>query len=101
LFFCEEFSKRGAKLQVFDPEAMKSFENSFGKNKAVNYAENEYEAAKNADFLVILTEWMQFREPDFERLKKEMKSPVIFDGRNLYDPGDMKENGFRYFAVGR
>jgi UDPglucose 6-dehydrogenase len=101
LFFCDEFIKRGAKLNVFDPEAMKSFEKMFGKNKAISYAENEYEAAKNADFLVVLTEWMQFREPDFARLKKEMKVPVIFDGRNLYVPEDMKEIGFKYVSVGR
>ncbi len=101
LFFCDELAKRGAKLNVFDPEAMKTFERSFGKNKSVSYAENEYEAAKNADFLLVLTEWMQFREPDFDRLKKEMKHPVVFDGRNLYDPLDMKEAGFKYFAVGR
>jgi len=101
LFFCDEFTKRGAKLNVFDPEALKSFEKMFGKNKAVNYSDNEYEAAKDADILVILTEWMQFREPDFARLKKEMKAPVVFDGRNLYDPKEMKKSGFKYFAVGR
>ena len=101
LFFCEEFAKRGAKMNVFDPEAMKSFEKMFGKNASVSYAENEYEAAKNADFLVVLTEWMQFRDPDLEKLKKEMKTPVIFDGRNLYDPEIMKEIGFKYFSIGR
>jgi len=101
LFFCDELVKRGAKLSVFDPEAMKTFEKSFGKNEAVRYAENEYEAAKGADSLLVLTEWMQFREPDFERLKKEMKAPVIFDGRNLWDPRDMRAQGFRYFSVGR
>jgi UDPglucose 6-dehydrogenase len=101
LFFCDELAKRGAKLSVFDPKAMKTFEKSFRKNKAVSYVENEYEAAKGADFLLILTEWMQFREPDFARLKKEMKHPVIFDGRNLYDPRDMREYGFKYFSVGR
>jgi UDPglucose 6-dehydrogenase len=101
LFFCDEFAKRGAKLNVFDPEAMKTFGQSFRKNKAVSYADNEYEAAKGADFLVVLTEWMQFREPDFERLKKEMKTPVIFDGRNLYDPQTLKKIGFKYFSVGR
>jgi UDPglucose 6-dehydrogenase len=101
LFFCDELIKGGAKLNVFDPEAMKTFEKMFGKSEAVKYAENEYEAAKSADFLIVLTEWMQFREPDFEKLKKEMKAPVIFDGRNLYVPEDMKEAGFKYFSVGR
>ena len=101
LFFCDEFLRRGAKLNVFDPEAMKSFEKTFGKNKAVSYSDNEYEAAKGAEILVVLTEWMQFREPDFPRLKKEMKTPVIFDGRNLYDPANMKEYGFKYFSIGR
>lgn len=101
LFFSDELIQRGAKLNVFDPEAMKTFEKMFGKNKAIRYSKNEYEAAKNADGLVILTEWMQFREPDFERLRKEMKNPVIFDGRNLYDPKNMKKNGFKYFSIGR
>jgi UDPglucose 6-dehydrogenase len=67
----------------------------------MKYAENEYEAAKGADFLLVLTEWMQFREPDFARLKKEMKAPIVFDGRNLYDPRDMRAQGFKYFSVGR
>lgn len=101
LFFCDELAKRGAKLKVFDPEAMKSFEKMFGRNKAVSYAASEYDAAKGADLLIVLTEWMQFREPDFARLKKEMKNPVIFDGRNLYDPAETKKLGFKYFAVGR
>jgi len=80
---------------------MKTFEKMFGKNKAVNYASIEYEAAKGADALLVLTEWMQFREPDFARLAKEMKAPVVFDGRNLWDPAEMKKLGFKYFAVGR
>ncbi|MDD3487498.1 MAG: UDP-glucose/GDP-mannose dehydrogenase family protein [Candidatus Moranbacteria bacterium] len=101
LFFAEELAKRGASLQLFDPEAMKTFEKSFGKNNAVKYAGNEYEAARDADMLVILTEWMQFRDPDFLRLKKAMKHPVIFDGRNLYDPRELKDAGFKYFSIGR
>jgi UDPglucose 6-dehydrogenase len=101
LYFARELIQRGAKLHLFDPEAMETFEKAFGKSGSIRYTENEYEAAKGSDFLLIITEWMQFREPDFARLKKEMKIPVIFDGRNLYDPKELKEYGFKYFSIGR
>lgn len=98
--FCQEFIKHGAKVSAFGPEAMKSFEKMFGKNANLTYNKNEYEVAKKADVLVILTEWMQFREPDFAKLKKEMRLPVIFDGRNLYDLEDVKKSGFKYNSIG-
>jgi UDPglucose 6-dehydrogenase len=89
----------GAKVQVYDPEAMRVAKGLFG-NK-VTYAENGYEAATGADALVIVTEWNEFREPDFGRLRKLMRAPVVFDGRNLYDPALMKANGFTYISMGR
>ena len=69
--------------------------------KRVEFAESAEEALQGADALAIVTEWQEFRSPDFKRMKKLLKQPVIFDGRNLYDPGFVKLEGFRYFAIGR
>ena len=91
----------GSRIQVFDPEAMKTFREMFGNSENIVYAEDEYQALKNANALVVLTEWMQFRNPDFEKIKSLLKKPVIFDGRNLYDPKYLKESGFEYFSIGR
>ena len=67
----------------------------------VTFAENSYAALKGADALAIVTEWNEFREPDFERMKKLLRSPVIFDGRNLYNPEQLKAHGFTYLSIGR
>jgi UDPglucose 6-dehydrogenase len=91
--------EKGAKVQVFDPEAMKVARGLFG-NK-VSYAPKSYEALRGAEALVIVTEWHEFREPDFGRMRKLMRSPVIFDGRNLYDPKQIKAQGFTYYSIGR
>ena len=65
----------------------------------IEYAESSYQALENADALIIVTEWNEFRTPDFNRIKSRLKEPVIFDGRNLYDPDKMKENNFTYYSV--
>ena len=65
------------------------------------YAENSYTALKGADALAIVTEWNEFREPDFDRMKKLLRSPVIFDGRNLYNPDQIRAHGFTYLSMGR
>jgi len=90
---------KGATVQVFDPEAMKVARGIFGND--VTYCTKSYEALRGADALVIVTEWHEFREPDFERMRKLMKAPVIFDGRNLYDPKQITTHGFTYYSVGR
>jgi len=90
---------RGAKVQVFDPEAMKIARGIFGTK--VHYAKNAYDALTGADALAIVTEWNEFREPDLDRMKSLMKAPVIVDGRNLYDPPVMRANGFTYHSIGR
>ncbi|MDQ3071048.1 MAG: UDP-glucose/GDP-mannose dehydrogenase family protein [Acidobacteriota bacterium] len=90
---------RGARVQVFDPEAMKAARAIFGAK--VHYAESAYDAITGADALAIVTEWNEFREPDMARVKSLMKAPVIFDGRNLYDPGSMRADGFVYHSIGR
>ena len=95
----EELLKRNANISVFDPEAMGNVKKRFG-NK-INYASGMYEATKNADALVICTEWSIFRTPNFNKLKTLLKKPVIFDGRNLYDIYDIREEGFYYNSIGR
>ena len=67
----------------------------------VEFFDNNYDALKGADALAVITEWNEFRRPDFDRMKSLMKRPVIFDGRNIYDPKLMKEKGFVYFGIGR
>ncbi len=88
-----------AKVQAFDPQAEPVARRIFGST--ITLADKSYSALKGADALVIATEWNEFREPDFPRMRKLMKSPVIFDGRNIYSPDQMKAQGFTYYSVGR
>jgi UDPglucose 6-dehydrogenase len=90
---------RGAKVQAYDPEAMHVARQLFGTK--ITYAKNAYRALVGADALLIVTEWNEFREPDFTKMKKTMKQPVIFDGRNLYQPEQLRELGFTYSSIGR
>ena len=89
----------GASVQAYDPEAMTVARTIFGSK--ISYAENGYAALKGADALVIVTEWNEFREPDFERMRKSLRSPIIFDGRNLYNPDQIRAHGFTYVSIGR
>ena len=89
----------GARVHAYDPEAMKVARGIFGSTIA--YAENSYGALTGADALVIVTEWNEFREPDYGRMKKLMRSPAIFDGRNIYTPEIIRGQGFTYFSMGR
>jgi UDPglucose 6-dehydrogenase len=89
----------GAKVQAFDPEAMQLARKTFGGRIA--YADSSYDALAGVDGLAIVTEWNEFREPDFARMRKLMRVPVIFDGRNLYAPSQMKAQGFTYYSIGR
>jgi UDPglucose 6-dehydrogenase len=91
--------EKGAKVQAYDPEATKMARSLFGQK--ITYAAKSYDALRGADALVIVTEWQEFREPDFERMRKVMRTPVIFDGRNIYQPQQMKAHGFTYHAIGR
>ena len=99
LYMIKDLLSMGATINVFDPEAMKNVERKFGK--ALNYADNMYEATKGADALVISTEWSIFRTPDFNKLRENLSHPAIFDGRNLYDVNDMESEGFYYSSIGR
>ena len=89
----------GCSVRVFDPQAMNECRRRMGD--VVYYAENIYDATNGADAILVLTEWMQFRMPDWARLKSVMKQPVVVDGRNLYLPEEMKQQGFDYLSIGR
>lgn len=91
--------EKGAKLTVFDPEAMHNIEKRFGNR--LTYANSMYEALENADALVICTEWSIFRSPSFSKMKELLAAPVIFDGRNLYSLEEMVKEGFKYVSIGR
>ncbi len=103
LTILSELIKRGAKIQAHDPEAMKMAKTPayFGENPSITYFENKYEALAGADAMLIITEWKEFRTPDFEQIKKLLKALLIFDGRLLYEPKKMKQLGFEYKSIGR
>ena len=90
--------KRGAKIKVYDPVSMHNAKKEFGNR--VSYGKDNYAVLKDADALVVVTEWNEFRRPNFEKMLKLMKSPVIFDGRNIYTPHKLKEMGFEYYGIG-
>lgn len=94
----KEMQKRGATIRAFDPVAMEEAKHVLPD---IEYAENEYDALKDADALIIVTEWNQFRALDMEKVKQLLKSPKIADLRNIYEPKDMRELGFEYVGVGR
>lgn len=89
----------GARIKVYDPKGFEPAKNVFGDR--VIYANNSYDALKDADCMLLLTEWNEFRRPDFDRIKDLMKSPVIFDGRNQYDAERLKQRGFEYHCIGK
>jgi UDPglucose 6-dehydrogenase len=95
----EALLNAGVTVQAHDPEAMKIARGLFGSK--ITYATNNYDALKGADCLAIVTEWNEFRRPDFERMRSLMRSPVIFDGRNLFTPDQMKQSRFTYYSIGR
>ncbi|MEL6132575.1 MAG: UDP-glucose/GDP-mannose dehydrogenase family protein [Bacteroidota bacterium] len=99
LVIIQELLAMGAEVKAYDPEAIESVKKYTDLD--ITYAENQYDALGNADALLIVTEWNEFRTPDFDRIKASLKQPVIFDGRNVYDLPTMKESGFEYFSIGR
>jgi UDPglucose 6-dehydrogenase len=95
----EALLAKGARVQAFDPEAMRVARGLFGSK--ITYAPRSYDALKGADALAVVTEWHEFREPDFARMRKLLKAPVVFDGRNIYEKDQMKAQGFTYYSIGR
>ncbi len=99
LYILNDLLEKGFKITVYDPVAMKNVKKMFGNR--VKYSDNPYKTLEEADALCVFTEWNEFKEIDLTRVKKMMKRPVIFDGRNMYDLKKMKRLGFEYYGVGR
>ena len=97
----EALWKVGAKVKAYDPVALKECERIYGKRDDLVLCQTSDETLEGADALVIITEWQEFRSPDFNKIKSSLKDPVIVDGRNLYKPEQMKELGFTYYGIGR
>lgn len=95
----ERFLQAGLRVAAYDPEAMPAARKRFGDK--VKMTEDGYEVLDNSSALVVLTDWQEFRTPDFEQIAKRLKKPVIFDGRNLYSPGFVRKNGIEYYSIGR
>ena len=101
IYIIKELVKRGAKIKAYDPKAMEEAQSFYLKDvKNVEYYNSKYETLPKTDAMILLTEWKEFRSPDFEELKSHMNSPVIFDGRNQYSNLKLKEKGFEYYQIG-
>ena len=106
LYIIEDLLNAGAEIVAYDPEGMPNVQEYFSdlsadKKSKLHFVDSYYTAVEGADFLAILTEWTEFRTPDFAKIKASLKEPVIFDGRNLYDLEDVKAAGFYYNSIGR
>ena len=99
LYVIQDLLDRGASVKAYDPEAMHNIQLKIADS--IDYALDPYDALDEADALIICTEWSVFRTPDFDELAKRLKSKIIFDGRNLYNPSKMKSLGFYYKSIGR
>jgi UDPglucose 6-dehydrogenase len=95
----EQLLERGASVRAYDPEAGPTARRLFGTR--ITLCDRSYDALSGADALAVVTEWNEFREPDFGKMRRLLTSPVVFDGRNIYSPEQMRALGFTYFAIGR
>jgi UDPglucose 6-dehydrogenase len=95
----DQLLKEDAQVRAYDPEAIENAKQIF--KKGVHFAKNSYDTLEGADALIILTEWDEFREPDFDKMKKLMTQHIIIDGRNIYEPEEVSKLGFKYKSVGR
>lgn len=93
--------KAGATVKIHDPEALENVRAHFGALAQLHYCDQPYDVLENADALAIVTEWSEYRTPDFKRMKTLMRQPIVFDGRNIYDPAQMQSRGFEYDGIGR
>ncbi|WP_442267261.1 UDP-glucose dehydrogenase family protein [Tenacibaculum sp. ZS6-P6] len=102
IYVIKELVKRGAKVKTYDPKAMEEAQHFYLKGvENVEYFDKKYDVLNNAESLILLTEWKEFRSPDFEEIKKELNQPIIFDGRNQYMAYNLEEKGFEYFRIGK
>ena len=97
----EALWQSGAKIQAYDPEAMDEARRLYDNRDDLKLVDSAMEALQGADMLAIVTEWNEFRSPDFDELKSLLSSPVIFDGRNLFDPDLLASKGINYYSIGR
>ncbi|WP_434634361.1 UDP-glucose dehydrogenase family protein [Chromobacterium sp. CV08] len=97
----DELSRRGAEIVAYDPVAVREARRVMGDNARLSFADDMMSALDGADALLIVTEWKMFRAPDFDRIRSSLKQPLIIDGRNMYDPVWLREQGFDYLAIGR
>jgi UDPglucose 6-dehydrogenase len=96
-----ELTEHGAKIKAYDPKAAKEAEEIYIKgNESITYVSGKYDAINGADAMILITEWKEFRSPDFYEMKKIMKDAVIFDGRNQYDSQTLAEHEFEYYQIG-
>lgn len=100
IYIIKELVKRGAKIRAYDPKATHEAQTFYLKDLEISYFESKYEALKGADAMLLLTEWKEFRSPDFDEIGKLLKEKVIFDGRNQYNAFDLPSKGFQYFQIG-
>ena len=96
-----ELARRGAVLQAYDPVAMPEARRVLAGTPGLHFAASPHEALEGADALLVVTEWKEFRTPDFDAIKAALKQPLIFDGRNIYDPALMRLQGIEYHGIGR
>ena len=102
IYVIKELVKRGAHIKAYDPKAIPEAKDQYLKDvKNISYVNSKYDALKESDALVLLTEWKEFRSPDFSRIKLLLKNPIIFDGRNQYNTNDLKEIGIKYYQIGK
>jgi UDPglucose 6-dehydrogenase len=102
IYVIKELIKRGAMIKAYDPKALNEAKEYYLNGvQNIEYVDSKYEVLKNADALVLLTEWKEFRSPDFEELKNQLKNPVIFDGRNQYNAFNLEAKGFEYYQIGK
>ena len=92
---------RGAKVRAWDPVAIAEARKAMSGEPALSFAASPAAALEGADALVVVTEWQEFRSPDFDAIRKALRQPLVFDGRNLYDPAAVRAAGLEYFAIGR
>jgi UDPglucose 6-dehydrogenase len=97
----KRLTNAGAHVSAFDPEATENARRALRHNENVSFAEDLYETVRDADAIILATEWGAFRNPNFSRIKEEMKTPILFDGRNQYDPETLEALGFQYAGIGR
>jgi UDPglucose 6-dehydrogenase len=97
----EELIANGATVSAYDPVATPAAKRIFESLKGIHYAETPIAALEEADALAVVTEWQEFRSPDFQAIRARLKTPAVFDGRNLYDPQEMKRHGLEYYPIGR